>query len=79
MLAADKVDLSKIASTCIVEKFLAPTLANTVASMDAIMPSASPDSKWPTVSTRDQGEYLKLITREVVVGKARLMLRGRQA
>ena len=77
VLAADKVDLPKIASTCIAEKFLAPTLAATVASMDAVMPAASPDSKWPTVSIRDRDEYLKLIALEVEVGKVRLMFRPR--
>ena len=77
VLAADRVDLPTTASTCPAEKFLAPTLANTVASVDGVMPSASPDNKWPTVSTRDRDEYLKLIAREVQVGKARLMLRPR--
>ena len=74
-LAADKVDLPASASTCIASNFVTPELGAAIDASDGVMPSCSPDSKWPTVGSRDRHEYLKLIAREFHVGKVRFMLR----
>ena len=74
-LAADKVDLPTNASTCIASNFVTPELGSAIDAAEGVMPSCSPDSKWPTVASRDRREYLKLIVREFRVGKVRFMLR----
>ena len=73
-LAADRVDLPKVASTCIANNFVTPGLATAITSADGVMPSRSPDAKWPTVGAADRREYVRLIIREINVGKVRLML-----